>query len=134
MHCLPGLTFLAVVGISVAAAAAEDLESCADKPYQVIDGAVDRATYNGFRRYNATCSHCHGPDGVGSTFGPSLIDRPLPYAEFEKVVLEGSRTGTSVMQGFAGDPNVEEHIRDMYIYLCARADGAVGRGRPKRIP
>ena len=99
MHGLPGLTSLAVLGFSVAAAAAQagtdDPESCADKPCRMVDGAVDRATYNGYRRYNAICSHCHGPNGVGSTFGPSLIDRPLPYAEFEKVILEGSRTGTS---------------------------------------
>ena len=41
------------------------------KPYQIVDGKVDKRTYNGFRRYNAGCNHCHGPDGVGSSFGPS---------------------------------------------------------------
>jgi mono/diheme cytochrome c family protein len=39
--------------------------------------AVDRAILNGYRRYDASCSHCHGPDGVGSTFAPSLIERSL---------------------------------------------------------
>jgi mono/diheme cytochrome c family protein len=44
--------------------------------YQIVDGKVDKRTYNGFRRYNAVCNHCHGPDGVGGSFGPSLIEAP----------------------------------------------------------
>ena len=93
--------------------------------------AVDRAILNGFRRYNASCSHCHGPDGVGSTFAPSLIERPLPLEAFQEVVRNGQASGDSVMRGFAGDPNVAPHIGDIYAYLQARAAGAVGRGRPK---
>ena len=37
------------------------------------------------------------------------------------------------MKGFAGDPNVAPYIDDIYAYLQARADGALGRGRPTRI-
>jgi mono/diheme cytochrome c family protein len=47
------------------------IRAVADQP------AVERAILNGYRRYNASCSHCHGPDGVGSTFAPSLIERSL---------------------------------------------------------
>ena len=45
------------------------------KFYRIVDGKVDSRTYNGFRRYNAACNHCHGPDGAGSTFAPSLVDQ-----------------------------------------------------------
>jgi mono/diheme cytochrome c family protein len=43
-----------------------------DKFYRIVDGKVGERTYNGFRRYNAGCNHCHGPDGVGST--PNLLN------------------------------------------------------------
>jgi len=33
----------------------------APKYYQIIDGAVDPKTYNGYRRYHASCNHCHVP-------------------------------------------------------------------------
>lgn len=104
-----------------------------EPPYRVIDGAVDPGTYNGYRRYHASCSHCHGPDGIGGSFGPSLTSAPSAFEEFAAVVREGSRTGTSVMQGFAGDPNVVPYIEDIYAYLRARADGVLGRGRPRRL-
>jgi hypothetical protein len=37
------------------------------------------------------------------------------------------------MDGFAGDPNVEPYLDDIYAYLQARADGALGRGRPVKL-
>ena len=70
---------------------------------------------------------------MGSSFGRSLIDRPLPFAAFAEVVRVGAARGTAVMKGFAGDPNVEPYIADIYAYLRARADGALGRGRPLRL-
>ena len=48
-----------------------------DKLYRVIGGKVDERVYNGFRRYHAGCNHCHGPDGVGSTFAPALVEKLL---------------------------------------------------------
>ncbi len=96
------------------------------------EAAVTKAIWNGYRRYNATCNHCHGPDGVGSSFGPSLIDTPLPPASFREVVFNGSATGNSVMKGFGQDPNVVDHVDDIYAYLRARAEGRLGRGRPRR--
>jgi mono/diheme cytochrome c family protein len=96
--------------------------------------AAGQAILNGYRRYNSACNHCHGPDGVGSTFAPSLIERPLPYPRFEEVVEQGSASGTSVMRGFADDPNVVPYVRDIWLYLEARADGSVGRGRPTPHP
>lgn len=37
------------------------------------------------------------------------------------------------MKGFADDPNFALYIDDIYAYLQARAEGALGRGRPKRL-
>lgn len=107
--------------------------SAEEKFYRVMDGKADARTYNGFRRYHAGCSHCHGPDGIGSTFAPSLID-PLPDVDrFRHITLDGVVRGTSVMKGFAGDRNFEPYVDDIYAYLQARADGVLGRGRPKRL-
>ena len=96
--------------------------------------AAGQAILNGYRRYNSACNHCHGPDGVGSTFAPSLIEQPLPYPRFQEIVDQGSASGVSVMRGFADDPNVAPYVRDIYLYLEARAEGTLGRGRPMLTP
>ena len=100
--------------------------------YRVVDGKVDARTYNGFRRYHASCNHCHGPDGIGSTFGPALVDGLPDLESFRRIVQNGQNTGNSVMKGFADDPNIAPYVDDIYAYLQARADGAIGRGRPER--
>ena len=91
---------------------------------------VDAAFLEGYRRYQGVCSHCHGPDGVGSTFAPSLIDHLVDYDAFREVVLSGRVVGASAIRGFADDPNVAPYIDAIYGYLRARSDGALGRGRP----
>jgi mono/diheme cytochrome c family protein len=85
--------------------------------------------YEGYRRFNGVCSHCHGADGVGSTFAPSLVDRPFAFNEFRDAVLNGRASGNFVMRGYADDPNVAPFIDSMYLYLKARNEG-LGRGRP----
>jgi len=105
----------------------------AGKFYQVVDGKVDARTYNGFRRYHAGCNHCHGPDGIGSTFAPPLVERLPGFDAFRRVVRDGRINGTSVMKGFADDPNVAPYVDDIYAYLQARADGVLGPGRPIRL-
>ena len=129
------LAFAGTIAVTPSApppAAAQDSVGPA-KFYQMVGGKVDARTYNGFRRYNAVCVHCHGPDGIGSTFGPSLIDRLSEIGMFRRIVREGRSRGGSVMKGFAGDPNVEPYVDDLYAYLQARADGALGRGRPVKV-
>jgi mono/diheme cytochrome c family protein len=103
------------------------------KFYQSVDGKVDARTYNGYRRYHASCNHCHGPDGLGSTFGPSLVDGLPDVDAFRRIVRDGQSNGNSVMKGFAGDLNIAPYIDDIYAYLQARADGALDRGRPIRL-
>jgi mono/diheme cytochrome c family protein len=127
------LSPVAASGIAFSVAAASQHDAPAEKFYQVVDGKVDPRTYNGFRRYHAGCNHCHGPDGLGSTFGPSLVDRSFDIQVFRSIVWDGRSTGTSIMKGFADDPNVAPYVDDIYAYLRARADGVLGRGRPNRL-
>jgi mono/diheme cytochrome c family protein len=89
---------------------------------------------NGYRRYNAACNHCHGPDGVGSTFAPSLVDQIFDLETFRQVVLVGKARDASVMKGFADDANIAPYVDDIFVYLKARAERAIGRGRPHPPP
>jgi mono/diheme cytochrome c family protein len=118
--------------IAVTSAVAQD-GAANGKFYRIVDGKVDERTYNGFRRYNAGCNHCHGQDGAGSTFAPSLAERLPAIDAFRRIVKEGRATGTSVMKAFGDDPNVTPYIDDIYAYLQARTDGVLGPGRPVRL-
>lgn len=110
------------------------------KPYRLVDGKVDFNTYNGYRRYHDACHVCHGPDGLGSSFAPALLDslKTLSYGDFANIVAAG-RVGTlqgrpSVMPSFGANVDVMTYMADIYAYLKARSDGVIGRGRPKRLP
>ncbi len=111
-----------------------------EKPYVIKDGVVDWYTFSGFRRYHAECHVCHGPDGLGSSFAPALTDslKTLTYEDFMEVVVNGrEKIGAaeqSKMPGFGENLNVMCFIEDLYAYLKARSDGALGRGRPKKQP
>lgn len=102
------------------------------------DGTVDWYTFSGFRRYNASCIVCHGPDGGGSTYAPALVDslKALSYADFMNVVVNGKQevntASDKVMPSFGTDPNVMCYLDDIFVYLRARSDGALGRGRPQK--
>ena len=110
-----------------------------DEWYQVQDGKVDLGTFNGYRRYHASCHTCHGPDGLGSSYGPSMVEslKSISYDEFLDVVVNGREnvTGTqqNVMPAFGYVDDVMLYINDIYGYLKARSDGVLGRGRPERF-
>lgn len=110
-----------------------------DPTFQVqADGAVDWYTYSGFRRYHSECHVCHGPDGEGSSYAPRLVDsaKRLTYAEFLEVVASGRvnvQGGTqNVMPAFGTNLNVMCYADDIYIYLRARAQADLPRGRPAK--
>ncbi len=102
------------------------------------DGTVDWYTYSGFRRYHGDCHTCHGPDAAGSTYAPALAEslKNLTYQQFTEVVIQGrqvARSGnTSVMPSFGTNQNVVCYLDDIYVYLRARAEGALDRGRPEK--
>ena len=100
------------------------------------DGTVDWYTFSGYRRYHAECHVCHGPDGEGSSYAPKLVDsvKRMDYAAFLEVVTNGRQNvgqgQENVMPGFGTNLNVMCYIDDLYIYLRARAQGDLPRGRP----
>lgn len=102
------------------------------------DGKVDWYTYSGYRRYHSECHVCHGPDGMGSTYAPALKDslKTMSYADFLGTVASGRKNVTSsqenVMPAFGDNPNVACYMDDLYVYLRARANDALGRTRPSQ--
>ena len=132
--------FLSLFLITADRSLAQDNTAAAEeKPYKVDpDGTVDWPTFSGFRRFNSECFVCHGPDGVGSSFAPALVDslKTMTYEQFLDVVTNGkTEVNTAVqkkMPTFGTNPNVMCYIDDIYAYLKARSDGVVGRGRPAK--
>ncbi len=102
------------------------------------DGTVDWFTYSGYRRYHSECHVCHGPDGMGSSYAPALKDslKTMDYADFLSVVATGRKNVSSsqdnVMPAFGDNKNVVCYLDDIYVYLRARANDAVGRARPAK--
>lgn len=102
------------------------------------DGTVDWYTYVGFTRYSSECLRCHGPDGMGSSYAPALSDsmKRLSYTDFYAVVASGKQNVSAsqelVMPANGENKNVMCFIDSIYAYLRARADGAIGRGRPEK--
>jgi methanol metabolism-related c-type cytochrome len=102
------------------------------------DGTVDWYTFSGYRRFNSDCYVCHGPDGVGSTYAPALVDslKTMDYPTFLSIVAEGRKNlsagNEKVMPAFGDNKNVYCYMDDIYVYLRARAVGGLGRGRPEK--
>ena len=100
------------------------------------DGTVDWPTFSGFRRYHSECHTCHGPDGEGSSYAPALVQsvQDMDYTDFTYVIINGRENvhgGTqNVMPSFAENLNVMCYLDDIYVYLRARGQGELPRGRP----
>ena len=102
------------------------------------DGTIDWYTFSGFRRFHSECHVCHGPDGEGSTYAPGLVEslKTMSYPEFMLIVATGReevRTDKqSKMPALGNNLNVACYLDDIYVYLKARADGVLPRGRPAK--
>ena len=102
------------------------------------DKTVDWYTYSGFRRYHSDCHTCHGPDAEGSSYAPALKNslKTMSYADFANIVVNGRKNVTTsqenVMPAFGNDANVMCYLDDTFIYVRARANEAVPRGRPQK--
>ena len=139
-HKVTGLFFLAAIMLGGAnPVLAADGDQSTKKPYTIQNGKVDKATYNGWRRYTESCMRCHGPDGAGSSYAPSLVDsaKTMTQDEFNEVVVNGrtnvNAANENVMPPFGTVEDVVLYLDDIWAYLKARADGVLGRGRPPRI-
>jgi hypothetical protein len=127
--------------------------------YQVVDGKVDRGTYAGWFVYHLSCHMCHGQDASGTDVAPDLRQsvRNMTRVEFANKVLaryrifvspalsdealresivdevvrqERGERGRVAMPVWLGDPGMRPHVLDLYAYLKARSDGAIGTGTP----
>jgi hypothetical protein len=144
-------------------ASAADRPSDKETPYRIVDGKVDESTFLGWRAYHSACHACHGVDGVGTAVAPNLVERvkPLSARDFTIKVLTSYRIvvpaseasgddrtavrdafveevlrrerGELTMPAWESEATIHPHVLDLYAYLRARADGALGPGRPKRM-
>jgi mono/diheme cytochrome c family protein len=129
-----------IAGILLAATAgaprAEEADEESKFDYTVENGRVDAGVMAGWEVYTGTCMACHGPDGLGSSFAPSLVRAAerRTFEEFAQTIAEGRDIlPGQVMPSFAGDMRVMSHIGDIWNYLGARTEGALGRGRPQPL-
>lgn len=123
----------------------EELDQCREDEslVEMKYGWMDFATYKGWRSYHAECHVCHGPDAMGSTYAPSLMEsirNGLSFDDFFNVIMngrgeaEGAQKG-NVMPAFGANTNVAPHVEDMYRYVKARAEGKIRRGvRLPKLP
>jgi mxaJ protein len=109
----------------------------AGHPYTVRDGKADAKTYSGWVRFAAFCQVCHGPGAVGSALAPDLAQKvkDLNHKQFVTIVSCGLKgnLGTGVMPAWGDNPNIKPYLEDLWAYLRARADGALGPGRPQKL-
>jgi mono/diheme cytochrome c family protein len=108
-------------------------------PYTVKDGKVDENTMKGYLYYGDQCARCHGPDGLGSSYAPTLTDslKTLSKEQFEETVINGKKevnqASDKVMPSFGLNVDVATNLDNIYGYLKARSDGKLGRGHPDVI-
>ena len=75
---------------------------------------------------------------MGSTYAPALKDslKTMGYGDFVSVVASGRKNVTTsqenVMPAFGSNVNVACYMDDLYVYLRARANDAIGRVRPAK--
>jgi mono/diheme cytochrome c family protein len=112
------------------------MPSYADQPiYQVSEGhKLDSETYNGFKLYRNWCARCHGTYGQGMV-GPNLANslKVLSKDEFFAVVENGKSGAIGSMPAWKSNAKVMEDRDNIYSYLKARSDGAIGEVKPKKI-
>ena len=118
--------------------ATDDATRFGGKPYKIYpDGKVDFDTYLGANLYGNICFRCHGANGNGSSFAPSLVNalESISYDRFVDVVTNGitaiDSSQTEVMPSFGDSPTVMKYIDALYAFLKAVSDGALPAGNLK---
>jgi hypothetical protein len=117
------------------------------------------SAYAGWRIFQDKCVACHGSAATGTPAGPDLLPRVARMGprRFVNVVLGRydwsflsadatreraarealledvlqRRRGLLAMPAWQDQPSVNAHIMDLYAYLSARAEGALGTEPPK---
>lgn len=102
--------------------------------YTVNNGnKVDAETYRGYQLYRNWCARCHGTYGQGLA-GPDLTQslKTLSFASFSKTLAEGKQGRIGSMPAWQSNAAVMAGRQDIYRYLKARADGALGAIKPEK--
>lgn len=110
-----------------AAASAADNDG---KPYKVVDGyKVDAFTLTGFHTWRAAaCDRCHGANQEGMV-GPSLIESLKVLSKDEFITTLTNGRPEKGMPQWKDNPQVMDHINELYAYLKGRSDGAITRAK-----
>ena len=128
--------------------------------YRIVEGKLDKGAYAGWFTYHLSCFMCHGQDATGTDVAPDLRKslKTMSQIQFANKVLvryrifgipEGPPTpalrdsvrdevshqrrgpaGTLTMPVWPDNPGMKPHVLDLYAYLKARSDNAIGPGRP----
>ncbi len=95
---------------------------------------IDLFLTRGFRAFSQ-CQVCHGLDGNGSSFAPSLLQKlkEIDKERFVDVVSNGYTGQSGVMPGWKENPNVMKYLDNLYLYLLARADSILPAGKLQRF-
>jgi mono/diheme cytochrome c family protein len=97
---------------------------------------VEVATYKGWQQFSLHCARCHGEDGQGTSFAPSLVhalrsDGDTPSREeFLHVLTEGRPDKGMPSAAKIGIDSL--YFDGLYEYLKGRSDGRLHGGRPAR--
>ncbi|NOQ93445.1 MAG: c-type cytochrome [Methylophaga sp.] len=100
--------------------------------YSVIDGnKLDADSYAGYKLYRNSCSMCHGAYAQGMV-GPNLADslKVISEKEFFNVVENGKAGTIGMMPPWKSNMKVMDGRDQIYAYLMARSDGAIGEEKP----
>ncbi|HDY85855.1 hypothetical protein LCGC14_0440800 [marine sediment metagenome] len=111
------------------------MPSYADEaPYTVTNGnELDATSYKGFKLFRNWCARCHGTYGQGMV-GPNLADslKVISKEQFYDTVENGKSGSIGSMPAWKANPQVMENRDQLYAYLKARSDGAIGVEKPKK--
>jgi len=103
-------------------------------PYTVTDGThLDANSYKGFKLFRNWCARCHGTYGQGMV-GPNLADSLtiISKDEFVDTVTNGKSGTIGSMPAWKANKKVVKGMDQLYAYLKARSDGAIGVIKPKK--
>jgi len=97
---------------------------------------VEVAVYKGWQQYSLQCARCHGDDGQGTSFAPSLVvalrpDGHVPSREeFLDILTKGRESKGMPSAAKLGLDSA--YFDGLYQYLKGRSDGHFHGGRPAR--
>jgi mono/diheme cytochrome c family protein len=106
--------------------------------YSVVDGnKLDANSYAGFKLFRNWCARCHAKYGMGlddGGLGANLLEsiKTLSKEEFFATVENGKSGQIGRMPAWRANVKVMENLDQIYSYLSARSDGAIGNVKPKK--